>query len=169
MASLSASEIKPFVGSRNFTESRDFYVALGCRINWNQGDLAELELGGYRFYLQRYYQREWCENSMLHITVEDADAWYRHVTAVLESRSYGAARVNPPKKESYGAFVTYVWDPVGVLVHTGGNGRLSPYGSMGDFRQYALVDQLDGTFVRTATGGTEFTITSPERGSEKAR
>ena len=54
---------------------------------------------------------------MLHITVKDAAAWYKHVTAVLAARSYGAARVNPPKQEEYGALVTYVWDPAGVLLH----------------------------------------------------
>lgn len=117
MTGLDASDIRPFIGSKNFEESRDFYVALGWTLDWEQEDLAQLELGGCRFYLQRYYQRTWCENSMLHITVVDADGWYRHVKEVLERRSYGAARVNPPKEESYGALVTYVWDPVGVLLH----------------------------------------------------
>ena len=99
MSNLSVTDVKPFIGSRNFEESRDFYLALGWRLNWEMGDLAELELGDCRFYLQRYYQRKWCENSMLHITVKDADAWYQHVTAVLETRSYGAARVNPSKQK----------------------------------------------------------------------
>ena len=117
MLNLNASKIKPFIGSRNFEESRDFYVALGWQLNWEEEDLAELELGGCYFYLQRYYEKKWCENSMLHITVEDADAWYQHVKAILEERSYGAARVKPPKKENYGAIVTYIWDPVGVLLH----------------------------------------------------
>jgi hypothetical protein len=116
-ARLRASDIKPFIGSRNFDESRDFYVALGWQLNFDAGDLAELELGGCRIYLQKYYQKNWCDNSMLHITVEDAEAWYQHVTSVLEARSYGAARVKPPKEESYGALVTYVWDPVGILLH----------------------------------------------------
>ena len=117
MANLSSSDIKTFIGSRNFDESRDFYVALGWNLNFDAGDIAELELGGHRFYLQKYYQRQWCENSMLHITVEDAEAWYHHVKAVLEARSYGAARVKAPEEQSYGALVTHVWDPVGVLLH----------------------------------------------------
>jgi hypothetical protein len=54
---------------------------------------------------------------MLHLTVEDADKWYQHVKIVLEKRTYGVARVRTPKKEDYGAIVTYVWDPVGVLLH----------------------------------------------------
>jgi catechol 2,3-dioxygenase-like lactoylglutathione lyase family enzyme len=117
MANLNSSVIKTFIGSRNFNESRDFYVALGWRLIFDAGDLAELELSGYRFYLQNYYQRQWCENSMLHITVEDAAAWYGHVKAVLETQSYGAARVKAPEEQDYGALVTHVWDPVGVLLH----------------------------------------------------
>ncbi len=117
MANLNASDIKTFVGSKIFDESRDFYVAMGWKLNFDAGDLAELELGGCRFYLQAYYQRQWCENCMLHITVEDAEAWYRHALAVLEARSYGAARAQAPRKQRYGALVTHVWDPAGVLLH----------------------------------------------------
>ena len=29
----------------------------------------------------------------------------------------GPPRVNPPKEEDYGALVTYIWDPAGVLLH----------------------------------------------------
>ena len=54
---------------------------------------------------------------MLHITVNDAQAWYEHATKVFEARRYGAARVKPPKVEDYGAIVTYVWDPSGILLH----------------------------------------------------
>lgn len=117
MTDLPASDIKTFLGSKDFEESRDFYLALGCKLNFEQDDIAELELGNCRFYLQRYYQRQWCENSMLHITVSDAAAWYRHVQGILGRRTYGAARVKPPERAPYGALVTYVWDPVGILLH----------------------------------------------------
>ncbi len=117
LPNLTASDIKTFIGSKDYDESRDFYQAIGFRLNFDAGDLAEFELGNGRFYLQKYYQRKWCENSMLHITVEDAQAWYRHVVTVLENRKYGAARVREPTEQSYGALVTFVWDPAGVLLH----------------------------------------------------
>jgi hypothetical protein len=114
---MRAIDVKPFVGSRDFGVSIDFYVALGWTLNFRQADIAELELGGCRFYLQRYYQRQWCNNSMLHITVDDAQAWFEHVSRVLEKRNYGAARVKAPERAGYSSLVTYVWDPVGVLLH----------------------------------------------------
>lgn len=117
MEKLRISDIKTFIGSKDYAVSRDFYVALGWKLNFDGGDLAELELGNCRFYLQKYYQKQWCHNSMLHITVQDAQAWYEHVAAVLEKRKYGAARVQSPKMQDYGAIVTFVWDPAGVLLH----------------------------------------------------
>lgn len=117
MTELGASDVKPFVGAEDFEVSRDFYVAMGWTLQFDAGDLAELELGGCRFYLQNYYQREWCHNSMLHITVDDAQGWYERTRDLLESKNYGAARVKPPQRQDYGALVTFVWDPSGVLLH----------------------------------------------------
>lgn len=118
MANLNVSGIRTFVGTRNFEDSLDFYVALGWQLNWDRDGLAELELGGSALFLQRYYNKQWCENSMLHVTVADAEAWYEHAKAVIEEGSFsGPPRVNPPKREDYGALVTYIWDPAGVLLH----------------------------------------------------
>ena len=118
MANLNASGVRTFVGTRDFEDSRDFYIALGCTLNWERDGLAELEFGGCPFFLQRHYNRQWCENSMLHVTVEDAEAWYRHAKTVIENGPFkGSPRVNPPKEENYGALVTYIWDPAGVLLH----------------------------------------------------
>ena len=118
MANLNVSGIRTFVGTRNFEDSRNFYVALGWQLNWDRDGLAELELGGSALFLQRYHNKQWCENSMLHVTVEDAQAWYEHAKAVIEEGSFsGPPRVNPPKREDYGALVTYIWDPAGVLLH----------------------------------------------------
>ncbi len=117
MENLNITDIKTFIGSKDFDESLSFYTSLGWAIKYHSNDLAELELGNNRFYLQNYFQREWCENSMLHITVEDATAWYNQVTKVLDNKSYGTARVQKPKKQDYGALVTFAWDPVGILLH----------------------------------------------------
>jgi hypothetical protein len=111
------SDFKAFIGSKDFELSRDFYIALGFTLNFEQESIAEFELGGSKFYLQRYYQRQWCRNTMLHITVNDANAWYEHVSEVLKRRRFGTAKANPPKIEDYGARVTHVWDPSGVLLH----------------------------------------------------
>ena len=97
--------------------SRDFYIAIGFSVNWDQGNLAEMELNGCRFFLQDYYNQDWCNNSMLHMDVIDARAWHARVIEVLNQKAYGAARTKEPVEESYGALVTHIWDPSGVLWH----------------------------------------------------
>ena len=117
MENLEVKDVKTFVGSKNYQESKDFYTALGWKLNFESENLSEFELGGYRFYLQNYYEKSWCENSMLHIIVEDVQSWYENVKAILNKGSFGNARVSPPEKQGYGALVSFVWDPSGVLLH----------------------------------------------------
>ena len=117
MKNLKIKDFKTFVGSKNYQESKDFYIALGWTLNFESDQLSELELSGFRFYLQNYYDKTWCENSMLHIIVDDVQAWYETVKSVLEKNPFGGARVEPPRKQDYGALVSFVWDPSGVLLH----------------------------------------------------
>ncbi len=54
---------------------------------------------------------------MLHIAVDDAEAWHEHAANVIEDGRFSDCRVDGPREEDYGALVTYVWDPSGVLLH----------------------------------------------------
>ena len=101
----------------NFAESLAFYTALGWTCHWQDDGLAELELANSRFYLQNYYNKDWANNFMIHITVKDAEAWWQHASKVINDGNWKYARLREPKEESYGALVTYVWDPSGVLLH----------------------------------------------------
>ncbi|MEM7130424.1 MAG: VOC family protein [Chloroflexota bacterium] len=112
-----ATDLKVFTPTRDFNESLQFYTTLGWQLNWQDAGLAEIELAGTRLYLQNYYTKEWAENFMIYVSVDDAQAWYDHVHTILQKGEFISARVEPPKKESYGAIVTYMWDPCGILVH----------------------------------------------------
>lgn len=114
---LTMNTARPFIGAKDFDASRDFYVALGFTLHFEVEQLADMQFGDFRFYLQRYYQQDWCENSMVHITVDDAHGWYEHVSAVLAANTFGSAKVSAPARQDYGALVTFVWDPGGVLLH----------------------------------------------------
>lgn len=110
-----ATDVRIFAPARDFAASIAFYTALGWRLNWQDDGLAEMELAGHRFFLQNYYAKEWAENFMIHVAVDDAQAWHEHAAAVVAL--HPGTRAAPPKRESYGALVTYVWDPCGVLLH----------------------------------------------------
>lgn len=118
MSDLTVSDLRPFIPARDFTLSRRFYAALGWETRDVADGLALVRLAEQQhFYIQDYYIKEVAENSMLHLSVADAQAWYRHVSAILEGKRYADARVQPPKLQPYGALVTFVHDPCGVLLH----------------------------------------------------
>jgi len=132
---LQASDFRTFIPSQDFGMSKDFYLALGCELEWSDENLALFALAGRRFYLQRYYAKEWAENCMLHVSVQDATGCFSKLTELVDSGRFPSMRVAPPRDEPYGALVTYVWDPSGVLLHlaqwTGPNNLLQPTGCAG--------------------------------------
>jgi len=117
MANLSVSDIRPFIPAQDFEQSKLFYSSLGWTVKDVGDGLALVELQDAHFYIQNYYIKDVAENAMLHITVQDARAWHQHVSAVLEGKKFPQARVQPPKLQPYGAIVTFVHDPTGVLLH----------------------------------------------------
>lgn len=130
MTDLTASDLRPFIPALDFALCKRFYAAIG----WETADvgdgLALVRLADQQhFYIQDYYIKTVAENCMLHLTVEDAQAWYQHVLTVLRSQKFGDARVQPPKLQPYGALVTFMHDPSGVLLHLcqwQGGGHASP-------------------------------------------
>lgn len=118
MSTPKALDVKVFVPAKDFQLSLQFYTTLGWQLNWeHDGGLAELELGDSRFFLQNYYAKDWAENFMLYIPVADVQAWFEHISQILTQYDFPGTRVSPPKLESHGARVCYVWDPCGVLLH----------------------------------------------------
>ena len=118
MPGLEATDVRPFIPARDFALSKRFYAALG----WDTRDvgpgLALATLGeAQHFYIQDYFLKDVAENSMLHITVEDAQAWHAHVDSVLRAGESPGARVQLAARQPYGATVVFVHDPTGVLIH----------------------------------------------------
>ena len=70
---------------RYFVRLRAYARRLVAARRDGEADVHEpLRLGERQhFYIQDYYLKDVAENTMLHITVEDAQAWYRHAASVL--------------------------------------------------------------------------------------
>lgn len=108
-------DFKVYMPAMDFELSKRFYAALGFTMSEGWGGTADFELDGCRFRLQDYFVKDWAENFMVVIGVDDAEAWYRHVTAVLNGGAYGNARTSPPEIVD-GSRVLEVFDPSGVLL-----------------------------------------------------
>lgn len=117
MPSPTATDVRAFIPARDFATSTRFYAALGWPTRQVADGLALVQVAqAQHFYVQDYYLREVAENTMLHLTVEDAQAWYLRAREAI-ARDFPDARVQPPKLQPYGAWVTFVHDPSGVLLH----------------------------------------------------
>ncbi|RYG58532.1 hypothetical protein EON80_26930 [bacterium] len=68
-----------------------------------------------KFRLQDYFVRDWAENLMFVLDVDDANAWYERARLVLADGTFPQARVKPPEAID-DALVTHLWDPSGVLL-----------------------------------------------------
>ncbi len=111
------SDQRPFLATKDLGRSIEFYVAMGWTVGHRDDGLARVELGGHSLYLQAYFQKEWAENTMVHFSVDDAAAWHARAEQVKAEGGFDEVRIRPPKREPYGALVTHVTDPAGVLLH----------------------------------------------------
>src|SRR5262245_39967077 len=113
--SLSIRDMKAYVPAKDFEVSKRFYSALGFRVSEGWGGTADFELNGNRFRLQNYYVKDWADNFMFVMGVDDVAAWHRHVKAMADSGEFGTLRLKPP--EAVGeSLVLHVVDPSGVLL-----------------------------------------------------
>ena len=108
---------RPFLPAKNYKTSLEFYEAIGFHAYPLGETMAELSLGSHAFILQGYYVKEWAENMMMHVLVEDVQAWWRHIEPLDLANRFGVAPPAPPRAESWGLTVAYVFDPSGVLWH----------------------------------------------------
>lgn len=105
-----------FLPTRSLDESLDFYLRMGWRLGFREDTLALVEHGAARFLLQSVYLREWAENTMVHLTVDDAASWYRLALMVQREGKFTSVLIRPPERTDYGACVTHVTDPAGVIL-----------------------------------------------------
>lgn len=110
-------DLKAFVPAREFELSRQFYTDLGFSINFSNEEIAELQIGSYRFLLQKFYVAEHAGNFMMSLQVEDADAWWIYIQRQKLAEKYPGMMCRPPALQPWGIRVLYLSDPSGVLWH----------------------------------------------------
>jgi uncharacterized glyoxalase superfamily protein PhnB len=113
--------LRPFLPSRDFTNSQNFYRALGFQVVPLGDKAAHVQFGegraAFAFLLQDFYLKEFAENLMMHLLVDDLDRWWQHIDSQKLDEKFGVGAPRAPKMESWGLRVAYFWDPAGVLWH----------------------------------------------------
>ena len=76
-------------------------------------NLAYLHHGNSSFLLQNFYNEMHAGNFMMHLLVNDVDAWWRHVQAQGIASKYN--KTEPPEDRPWGLRDFVLVDPTGVL------------------------------------------------------
>ncbi|MEO8465342.1 MAG: VOC family protein [Gammaproteobacteria bacterium] len=107
---------RPFMPARDFDVSKRFYEALGFT-KVLDSEVAIFNAGSGGFILQRYYQKDWAENFMMQLIVDDLDAWWVHLQSLDLPQRFGVPAPKAPSMQPWGLRVAYIVDPSGVLWH----------------------------------------------------
>lgn len=114
-----AKAIIPFIGSKNFQESCDFYTLLGYEISHISSGFARVYIAGkISFYLQGAYSKEWCENTMVFLEVENLKDQHEFIQSLSLPEKYADVKLSQIIKKDWGEEF-FLHDPAGILWHFG--------------------------------------------------
>jgi uncharacterized glyoxalase superfamily protein PhnB len=114
MASLRTTEIKAFVPAKDFELSKRFYQDLGFTMASDSEGIAYFHHGESSFLLQDFYLKEHADNFMMHMLVEDVDAWWSKLQDAGVAAKYGV-KIGPVELQPWRMRDFVVNDPTGVL------------------------------------------------------
>lgn len=106
--------MQPFVPAKDFDRSKRFYETLGFN-KVLDGEVAIFNASSSGFILQRYYKKEWSENSVIQIMVDDLGAWWAHIDSLDSPSEYQVRPQTAPTMPPWGLCVAFVYDPRGGL------------------------------------------------------
>src|SRR5262245_12972786 len=112
---LSIKDFKVYMPAKDFEKSKKFYTALGFNMSPGRGNTADFELNNQSFRLQDYYVKEWAENFMVKIGVDDAEEWHQRAREIADSGQFDNIEVKPIEAVD-GFRVLHIVDPSGVLL-----------------------------------------------------
>jgi hypothetical protein len=108
--------LEPFVPSgENFEGSKQLFHELGFTIKWDAGDYVGFEKDECRFVLQKFNNREFAENFMITVHVDDVHEFWEQTNKKQLTEKFGI-RISPPKQMPYGKESNMI-DLAGVCWH----------------------------------------------------
>ena len=110
--------IRPFIGSQNFEISRNFYRDLGFEEIILDPRLSLFRKNEIGFYLQDAYVKDWIDNTMLFIEVEDIEEFWNELLTLNLTEKYEGSKLTPVRTMDWGK-ECFVHDPAGILWHFG--------------------------------------------------
>ena len=113
-----SKSIRPFIGANNYEVSRQFYLNLGFEEVVLFPNMSLFQNENIGFYLQDAYVKDWIDNTMVFMEVEDVNRFWKELTALDLTTKYKEVKLVPIKELDWGK-ECFVHDPAGVLWHFG--------------------------------------------------
>jgi catechol 2,3-dioxygenase-like lactoylglutathione lyase family enzyme len=110
--------IRPFIGAKNFEQSRNFYEDLGFTEVFLEPKMSLFQKNQIGFYLQDAFVQDWIDNTMVFIEVENLDQAYSDMFTLNLKTKYPTVRLVPIRVEHWGREF-FLHDPSGILWHFG--------------------------------------------------
>jgi hypothetical protein len=113
-----AISIRPFIGAKNFEISRNFYHDLGFKESILFNNMSYFKTEGLGFYLQDAYIKDWVDNSMIFLEVDNVDRNWKELSALNLISKYEGVKLTPIRVYDWGK-ECFLHDPSGFLWHIG--------------------------------------------------
>jgi catechol 2,3-dioxygenase-like lactoylglutathione lyase family enzyme len=110
--------IRPFIGAKDFKLSRSFYRDLGFKETTLGNNMSVFQIEELSFYLQDAYVKDWIDNSMIFLEVEDVNRFWNGLLEQELTTKYKDVKLVPIKVLDWGK-ECFIHDPSGVLWHIG--------------------------------------------------
>ena len=116
---MKSKSIRAFIGARDFNLSRAFYNDLGFEEVILSDHMSLFKVNEHlSFYLQNAYVKDWVDNTMLFLEVEDLDNCEQELKQKELDQKYPTVRFSNIKNEVWGREL-FMHDPSGILWHFG--------------------------------------------------
>lgn len=113
-----SKSIRPFIGAKNYTISRNFYRDLGFEETIISSNMCLFQSNSIAFYLQDAYVKDWIDNTMVFVEVADVIVFWNNLQTLNLTSKYENIKLVPIRTLSWGS-ECFVHDPSGILWHFG--------------------------------------------------
>lgn len=114
-----AKSIRPFIGAKNYADSIRFYTTLGFTVHSLGTQMSVVHVNEQlSFYLQNAYVKDWVDNTMLFLEVEDLQHHWEAMKVLGLPDKFPGVRLSTIQIKEWGSEF-FLHDPSGILWHFG--------------------------------------------------
>lgn len=110
--------IRPFIGAKNFEISRKFYRHLNFEETVITSKMSVFKTHNIAFYLQDAYVKDWVDNTMIFVEVEDVKTYHATLLSLALPENFEHVKLSSIRIEHWGSEF-FLHDPSGILWHFG--------------------------------------------------